>query len=112
MPITRGTTPTARLTAKNVNLTEKQLQITFQTGDRKIIKETAGGDITVTYDSENAKSVIQVTLTQEETLLLKSGAGRCQIRWISELGQAGATKIASFTVDPILKDGILEWGAG
>lgn len=109
MNITRGTTPKARLTAKSVNLTEKQLQITFTTGDRKIVKETGGDDVAVSYDGETGNSIILVALNQAETLLLRAGAGRCQVRSISEMGKAGASKITGFVVDPILQDGLLEW---
>ena len=49
-----------------------------------------------------------MTLTQEQTMSLKAGSCRAQVRWVFPDGSAGATKTQAITIeDVILKDVIV-----
>ena len=98
----RGTTPTHTFSV-DVDLTSATvIYLTYKQGNNTIVERDIA-NMTVTSES------IQVTLTQEETLLFNSAANiQIQIR----AGFQDGTRIASdiLTVSPagqILKDGVI-----
>lgn len=106
----RGTTPTITLTVTNsdgspCDLTGQEIHVTFESGGcrgRKLIK--SGDDLAVSLDG--GATVIDVTLTQAETLSFREGGSvRVQVRCIDPSGKAQATDIASFTAGEILEKG-------
>ena len=98
----RGTTPTLVFTVEPVldlsTLAEAWLTI-YQAG------EVATKTLPELTQTENG---FQVTLTQEETLRLRAGAGcRIQLRALTGAGQAMASNILSLPVGGILKCGVI-----
>lgn len=103
----RGTTPTLPIRIAGVDLTQAKLFLTIQDGkveSKQITLETPT-DFTVTYDSEKNVTEGDVTLTQEQTMMLNEGSCKAQIRFVFADGQAGTTLIRSLSVnDVLLKD--------
>ena len=94
----RGTTPTNTFEVDR-DLTGATIYITYSQ-DGKVIFEKTGSDLTVTEDK------ITCTLSQEDTLALKSGRVEIQIRYI-QAGVADASDIIDTSVGRILKDGVI-----
>ena len=95
----RGTTPTITITT-DIDLTgASNLFVTFKQGDRVVFEKTLA-DVTV-----SEKQVV-CTLTQENTLSLKDGFVRFQIR--ATLGDSKvASNIMTTSADEILKGGVI-----
>lgn len=95
----RGTTPTITITT-DIDLTEaSNLFVTFKQGDRVAFEKTID-DVTVTENS------VICELTQSDTLALKDGMVRFQIR--ATLGDSKvASNIMTASVDEILKGGAI-----
>lgn len=98
--MTRGTTPTIRITVKGVESLEgNDLYVTIKQG---CVNLTIEGDaLTI---NENT---IEFTLTQEQTLMFRQGPAKIQVR-----GRHGETAWASQVVtadsiNPILRDGVI-----
>ena len=98
----RGTTPTNTFNV-NVDLREATIFISYYQRGRVVIEKT-GDDLTVTENQ------IETTLTQEETLRLRTGPVRIQIRYVMEDGMADASNIIETTSEEILKDGEIAYG--
>lgn len=93
----RGSTPTNTFHV-NLDLTEATIFVTYSQNGC-IAFEKTGDDLEVTEDQ------IVVSLTQAETLSLKSGRVEIQIRYVLADGTADASNIMSTTAERILKDG-------
>jgi hypothetical protein len=113
--VRRGTTPTVTLTVTNTNetdcdLTNSELYITFQekpksqaTKPYNLTKRETDDSVSITH--EGLSTIIEVTLSQEETLAFSTGSMiRVQLR-CKELGVAQATDIKEFKAEEILLDG-------
>lgn len=105
----RGTTPTVTFTVSSkdgsaLDLTGADIYVTFKEKSKDGSEITKSGeDVSVT--TSGLKSVISVTLTQEDTLSFHAGKSvRAQIR-SKRSDVAMATDIVAFSVDEILKDG-------
>lgn len=97
----RGSTPTLSF-AVNLDLTTATVYITFkQSYETLLDKCSTDSSMTVTADT------ITLSLTQEETVALESGACQCQIRYKMPSGVAGASDIMTVDVKDILKDGVI-----
>lgn len=105
----RGTTPTLPIRILGVDLTNAKLFFSIRDGRKgQITTLTTPDDFTVTYDSENERTVGDVTLTQEQTLALSAGACEAQVRFVFPDGSAGATVIRQLGIqDVIMKDVIV-----
>lgn len=105
----RGTTPTLpiRIIGADIHLARVFLTIEDnRTGQQITLK--APDDFTVSWDGVNNATIGDVTLTQEQTMSLKAGSCRAQVRWVFPDGSAGATKTRAITIeDVILKDVIV-----
>lgn len=107
----RGTTPTVTLTVTNedgtpIDLTGQEVHVTFQESGRDGVtftkRETDEG-VAVSVDGD--ASIVEVTLTQAETLRFRTGRKvRVQVR-CKDLDVAIATDIGQFDAEEILLDG-------
>ena len=108
----RGTTPTLPIRIPGTNLTQARLFLTIQDGkdEKKQITLVSGEDFTVTYDSEKEATVGDVTLTQEQTLMLSEGSCKSQIRFTFADGSTGCTQIRSLSVNDVLLKDVISYG--
>lgn len=95
----RGTTPHYTLTIEGYDLTEMTVFVTIRRGDYSTLTLT-NDRLTIGY-ADNTSS-IGFTLTQEETLMLREGVGKVQVRFINADGDAQATEIGSIWIYPVL----------
>lgn len=97
----RGTTPTLRFMLPfSVDMLDV-VYITMQQDGDKVIEKTL-------EDCEKTENVLDVRLTQEETLELESGRTmEIQVRSRLKSGEAVASQIVLVSVDRILKDGVI-----
>lgn len=95
----RGTTPTITITT-DIDLTSAiNMFVTFKQNDRIVFEKTLA-DVEITSES------VICNLTQEDTLSLKSGIVRFQIR--ATLGDSKvASNVMTASVDKILKGGAI-----
>lgn len=106
----RGTTPTVTLTVTNedetpLDLTGKELHVTFDDGRRQLTKRETDDGVTVEVDGD--ATIVEIALTQEETLMWREGGTvRVQVR-VKGGGSAAATDIASFQAEEILLEGVI-----
>lgn len=95
----RGTTPTITITTDIDLSAASNLYVTFKQGDRIAIEKTLE-DVTVTAES------VVCELSQDDTLALKDGLVRFQIR--ATLGDSKvASNIMVTSADEILKGGAI-----
>ena len=108
----RGTTPTLPIRIPGTDLTQARLFLTIQDGkdEKKQITLVSGEDFTVTYDSEKEATVGDVTLTQEQTLMLSEGSCKSQIRFTFADGSTGCTQIRSLSVNDVLLKDVISYG--
>lgn len=108
----RGTTPTLPIRIPGADLTQARLFLTIQDGkdEKKQITLVSGEDFTVTYDSEKAATVGDVTLTQEQTLMLSEGSCKSQIRFTFADGSTGCSQVRSLSVNDVLLKGVISYG--
>lgn len=100
----RGTTPTLTIEALNVDLTSFQNMVLIRQGSYLIKRKK------VVAEYAEDVSTLSVTLTQKETLALKSGKlAYVQVRFINEDGVAGGTEEAEVPVKDILEDVVIEY---
>lgn len=104
----RGTTPTIPLTVDKDISDGWTIYATFRSGSHEV--ELTNDRMTIELEpeteTEQAKTLINVTLTQEETLAMH-GSAEVQIRAIKD-GTAIATDIQRVDVGRILKDGVID----
>lgn len=104
----RGTTPTIPLTV-DVDISDGwTIYATFRSGSHEV--EFTNDRMTIELEpeteTEQAKTLINVTLTQEETLAMH-GSAEVQIRAIKD-GDAIATDVQRVDVGRILKEGVID----
>lgn len=97
----RGTTPTISITVKG--LSDIQINKAYLTlKQRGTVVEKTEADMGIDGD------ILQVTLTQEETLKFAARAEmNVQLRVLSKSGTAYASDIVTVPVGEILKDGVI-----
>ena len=100
----RGTTPTLPIRIPGSDLTQARLFLTIQDGkdEQKQITLRSGDDFNVTWDSEEKATVGDVTLTQEQTMMLSEGSCKAQIRFVFADGEAGTTQTRTLSVNDVL----------
>jgi len=98
----RGTTPTMTFTLPTTSDLVKVLWITFSQNYKELFTVEM-------RDCVLSGNQLEVTLTQEQTLMIKSDADvEIQIRVLSNGGEAFASDIMTTRFDRILKDGKIE----
>ena len=80
--------------------------MTLEQGALELTK--SGNDVLVTPTETG--STVAIFLTQEETLMFTKGTAKIQIRWIDSSGIAQASPIKNIEVNPILLEGVIEYG--
>lgn len=102
----RGTTPTFILTLDDVDLTDTNVYVTFKQ-DKKDCQcglsfTKSGDDLTI------ETNVVNVYLSQEETLKFSRGNLYVQVNWTFDNGKRACSEIATIKVDNNLINGVLE----
>lgn len=106
--MTRGTTPTIEVTLEKVDVTEARIFLTLQDDNGKQMTfDSATDDFTVTF--EDPDTVIELSLSQEQTFSLAPGRHSSQIRFIFPDGQTGATLIYPVNVDNVLLNQVISY---
>lgn len=104
----RGTTPTITATV-NADLTGMAVHLAFKVGGSVIVKQ--GDDLTVVVDNSGEEPIttVSTSLTQEDTLSMRSGKEcEVQIRAVQDDGAVAiATCIGTIPVKRILEEGVI-----
>ena len=99
----RGTTPTLEFVLPFAVTSADKIWITFSQKGKEVFTIE-------TQDCKINETVIQVVLTQQQTLkLLSETTLEIQIRLLTDTGVAMASQIILTTVQRILKDGEIQW---
>jgi len=101
----QGTTPAVTFTIKGYDLTDTSVFVTFM-NNRELLTKT---NVMVTFDDGTETSTIVCQLSQEETLAMKKGNVKAQIRFIDENNQAYATEKADILIDDVLYQEVIEY---
>lgn len=102
----RGTTPTLELTLTGVDaIASDTLYVTLKQSQREITK--TNDDLSI--EAGETESVINLYLSQQETLSLRKGTCEIQVRGINALGDAWASDIAAINIKEILRDGVITY---
>ena len=101
----RGTTPDYILNVSGEDLRDKTVYVTISQGTKKI---TMSND-EIGINSDGTDSVIDVRLTQEQTLGFQEGNAKIQVRFINSQGNAEATEIVGITILPVLLERVIEY---
>lgn len=105
----RGSTPTLPIEIEGADLTEAKLFLTIESRQGKQFTLTTPEDFTVTYDAETKSTCGEITLTQEQTLELKTGECLAQIRYVFPNGSADATTTARIGIEDVLLKGVIAY---
>lgn len=101
------TTPTITLTIEGVDLTSKDVYVTFEQGAHQLTKK--GNQLYVS--TEGTDTIITMTLTQEESATFDYSKNvAIQVNWISPDGVRSATEIKKIDVMRNLLDEVIEYG--
>ena len=107
MSIPRGATPENTFTFPIDLSTADVVYITYNQCDRTVI-EKEKDDISFSYDEDAGVYLLQIELTQEESLAFNDKHKvEMQIRGRYPDGRAVESTIMTTTVDRILKDGVI-----
>lgn len=108
----RYTTPTLPLYLEEVDLSENcDVYVTFYQASSSTEITKSMDDLTVLYDSDENKTTISVTLTQEETATLTAGGkALVQANWIFSNGTRGATEIKKISIKENLLEEVISYG--
>ena len=104
----QGTTPALTLNVEDADLTDKTVFVTIRCGNYSLTK--TGEDVAVSYADGNSTVVIR--LTQRETLSMREVYATVQIRFVDENGNADATNKATFNVNSVLYNAVIEYEGG
>ena len=104
----RGTTPTITATV-NADISDMSIHLAFRVGSTLIVKQGEDLDVSTIIEDEETHTQIVTSLTQEDTLAMKSGKEcEVQIRAVQADGTiAIATTIGSIPVKRILEEGVI-----
>ena len=102
----RGTTPTIIIHVIGTTFEGSKLFVTLEQKNTELTK--SGEDVIVTPGDNSA--VVELYLTQAETLAFSKGPASIQIRWINSAGVAQASPIKNIDIDPILLEGEISYG--
>lgn len=107
MAIRRGSTPILTITAENIDMRDCTVYVTLkQEGIVQITKRTdTNGAVWMEYEEPN--TIINVTLSQADTMQLKPGRTLIQLRWIEEDGTAHVSDIARIEMSKTLLEGVI-----
>lgn len=106
----RGTTPTLPIRIHGIDLTQAKIFLSIRGEEEEsTFTLTTPEDFTVTYDREEDMTSGEVTLTQEETLKIKPGSCKAQLRFVFPDGKAGATPDAVIGMKDVILKGVITY---
>lgn len=108
--IRQGTTPILEITALDELVADATVYVTIGQGDVKITKTNRNNDPSVSVETVGEDTKISVILSQADTLRLRPGAGRVQVRWIFEDGTAGASEMGYVEVGETMYKDVISYG--
>lgn len=112
MATIRGTTPTFTITLSGINLSgDYHVFATIdQSGTQLTKSNTDNSMIISSEENEDGEMVttLNLSLTQEETLLFKVGGADIQLKWIDDTGNVSASDIGEVTFTKALLEDVIE----
>ena len=90
------------------DLTNCTIYLTIKARGREITK--TGDELSVAYN--DGVTSIAFMLSQQETLLLPEGTAEVQVRYVNADESADVTVISQFTVERVLKQGVIPYNGG
>lgn len=109
--IRQGASPVLEITAIGTDITNATVYVTLDQGDVQITKSNyKQNDPSVTMRADGNDTDITVILSQEETLWLRPGSARVQLRWIFDDGTADASDMGRIEIGEALLKGVIRHG--
>ena len=115
--IGRGTTPVLDLTLDAQEVQDATVYITIDQGDVQLTKSNYHDnpeiEINPIYDEETWEQIateILVYYSQEETLRLRAGHGKIQVKWVFDDGTADESVLGRIEVFDSLLNGVISHG--
>ena len=103
----QGTTPALTFQIAGFDATGMTPFVSFKRGAEILTK--TGNDIIIAFDKVKNASVIVVQMTQEETLSMRQGTAKVQMRFIDENGNAYATTKADLSVEDVIYKEVIKY---
>lgn len=108
--IRQGTTPEIQVSVSGEDLTGATVYVTLEQAERQITKSNYNGVEDVTAEVIEGGTLLRVKLSQAETLWLRPGPGRVQVRWVYEDGEAHISDCGYIKITPALLKGVISHG--
>lgn len=113
MATIRGTTPTFTITLSGINLSEDyRVFVTIDQNGIQLTKSNTDDESMLISSEENEDgemvTTLNLSLTQEETLLFKVGGADVQLKWIDKTGNVSASDIGEVTFTKALLEDVIE----
>lgn len=112
--IKRGSTDLLELTLVGKAVQDATVYVTLRQSDRQITKTNRNNDESVWMvpfyndQQEQVGTNIYVQYTQAETLRLRSGSARVQVRWIDDSGVADVSDMGRVKIPVTLYEGVID----
>ena len=105
----QGTTPTLTFKVPGYDLTDKSVFVSIKSNGGETLTKT-GDSLDVSYNSQGEEeySLVELRLTQQETLRMRTGDVICQIRFIDSEGNALATQKATVNVNDVIYKAVIQ----
>lgn len=108
--IRQGTTPAIEITAIGEQIAGATVYVTIDQGDIQITKSNRNNDPAVTVEEAGDDTKVTMILSQSDTLTLRPGAGKVQLRWIYEDGTSGTSDNGYVEIGEALYKGVISYG--
>lgn len=112
MATIRGTTPTFTITLSGINLSEDyHVFVTIDQNGIQLTKSNTDKSVSISSEeNEDGETVttVNLSLTQEDTLLFKVGGADVQLKWIDKTGNVSASDIGEVTFTKALLEDVIE----
>lgn len=113
----RGTTPVLSLEVEGENFEGCRVFVTIDQAGNQVTKDTSTNDVIIEPlyaedDEEQVErigSIVEVYLSQDDTLELGVGSASVQIRWIDRNGSAFASDIETVNFERVLLEEVIGW---
>ena len=112
--IKRGSTDLLELTLVGKAVQDATVYVTLRQSDRQITKTNRNNDESVWMvplyndQQEQVGTTIYVQYTQAETLRLRSGFAKVQVRWIDDSGVADVSDMGRVKIPVTLYEGVID----
>lgn len=108
--IRQGTTPAIEITAIDEQISDATVYVTIDQGDLQLTKSTKDTNYPVVTEASGNNTIVTAYLSQSETMRLRPGPGKIQLRWIFEDGTAGASDKGYVEIGETLLKGVITYG--